>query len=42
MKNVCGLDVHKDSIFVCIGKCNEHLFATQIGIHNLAHKKRAI
>ena len=32
MRTVCGLDVHKDSIFVCILNENGILFQDKIGV----------
>ena len=32
MRTVCGLDVHKDSIFVCILNENGILFQDKIGM----------
>ena len=32
MRTVCGLDVHKDSVFVCILNENSILFQGKIGV----------
>ena len=30
MRNVCGLDVHKDNVFVCIDKENGEKFSSRL------------
>ena len=32
MKNVCGLDVHKDSVFMCILKKNGYKIEEKFGV----------
>ena len=32
MDNVCGLDIHKDSVFACILKTNGEKIQTQFGV----------
>ena len=42
MKNVCGLDVHKDSIFMCIIKKNGDKVEEKFGVEIYHHLKKGM
>lgn len=40
MRQVCGLDVHKDSVFVCILNENGIVFQEKFGVLTQAHRRK--